>query len=313
MSTITNVLSSVEFGSPVHIKNLSMFPLLLSGEPPAGYLTLDEALAQGWAKVTEVSDSGSVPTLRVSNAGAKPVLIMDGEELVGAKQNRIVNLTILVAAKSTIEIPVSCVEAGRWGGRNRHFATAPRAHYAAARAQKLACVNRSMSLDGSHRADQGAIWHDIEMKSERLCAMSETSAMDSMYEAAGASLAEFEEGLQPLERQAGAMFAINGVIVGLDLFDSPATWRKLMPKLVHSYGLDALDRTTRRGFDKDEEGHPLEAQPDPAKFLRAVRRAKATEFPAIGLGTDLRIDGRALAGGALAVDDGVVHLVAFAM
>jgi hypothetical protein len=73
MSTISHVLSSVEFGNPVHVKNLSMFPLLLVGEPPAGYLTLDEALAQDWAKVTEVSDSGSVPTLaaRVRRAHAR--------------------------------------------------------------------------------------------------------------------------------------------------------------------------------------------------------------------------------------------------
>jgi hypothetical protein len=45
MSTILHVLSSVEFGPPVHVKNLSMFPLLLGGERPVGYLTLDEALA----------------------------------------------------------------------------------------------------------------------------------------------------------------------------------------------------------------------------------------------------------------------------
>ena len=85
-----------------------------------------------------------------------------------------------------------------------------------------------------------------------------------------------------------------------------------MPKLVHSYGLDALDRMPGRAFD-EEEDEPAEAQPDPAKFVRAVARAKATEFPAVGLGTDLRIDGKRLAGGALAVDDSVVHLVAFAM
>jgi hypothetical protein len=211
MRTISRFLSSVELGNPVHVKNLSMFPLLAGGDQAPGYLTLDEALAHGWTKVTEVSEGGSVPTLRVTNAGAKPVLIMDGEELVGAKQNRIVNLTILVAAQSTVEIPVSCVEAGRWGGRSRQFAAAPRAHYAAARAQKLAHVNRCMHLDGSRHADQGAIWQDIAAKSARFNAVSETSAMDSMYEAAGASLAEFEDALQPVERQAGAMFAINGV------------------------------------------------------------------------------------------------------
>lgn len=304
MSTISRFLSTVEFGTPVHVKNLSMFPVLAGADAPAGYLTLDEALAHGWAKVTEVSEGGSVPTLRVTNGGAKPVLIVDGEELVGAKQNRIVNLTILVAEQSAIDIPVSCVEAGRWGGRSRQFAAAPRAHYAAARAQKLAHVSRSMREQGERCADQGAIWNDIAEKSRRLGARSETGAMDAMFETAGATLDEFEEQLRPVERQAGALFAINGVIVGLDLFDTPATWRKLMPKLVHSYGLDAIDRLPQRR---------REAKPDPALFVHAVAKAKASEFPAIGVGKDLRLEGAGIAGGALAVGDGIVHLVAFAM
>ena len=52
------------------------------------------------------------------NRGPKPTLIIDGEELVGAKQNRVVNLTILVAAESELIIPVSCVEAGRWRAKS---------------------------------------------------------------------------------------------------------------------------------------------------------------------------------------------------
>jgi hypothetical protein len=41
----------------------------------------------------------------------------DGEQLVGAKQNRILNMTVLVAAETEVTIPVSCVERGRWGYR----------------------------------------------------------------------------------------------------------------------------------------------------------------------------------------------------
>jgi hypothetical protein len=91
-----------------------MFPLLNGGGHTRSYQTLREALAAGTLRVTEVSEGGSVPRLSAVNDGDKAVLILDGEELVGAKQNRIANLTILVPAKRTIPIPVSCVEAGRW-------------------------------------------------------------------------------------------------------------------------------------------------------------------------------------------------------
>jgi len=73
----------------------------------------------GWARITEVSDEGQVPELKIVAKGDKAVLLVDGEELVGAKQNRVLNLTILVPAPSTTTIPVSCVESGRWAPRSR--------------------------------------------------------------------------------------------------------------------------------------------------------------------------------------------------
>jgi hypothetical protein len=45
-----------------------------------------------------VSEGGSVPHLLFINDAMRPVLLLDGEELVGAKQNRVLNLTVLAAA-----------------------------------------------------------------------------------------------------------------------------------------------------------------------------------------------------------------------
>jgi len=42
--------------------------------------------------------------------GDLPLLLLDGEQLVGAKQNWIMNMTVLVAAHTAVTIPVSCVE-----------------------------------------------------------------------------------------------------------------------------------------------------------------------------------------------------------
>ena len=301
MHPIAAALDTFDIGMPVVAGNLAMFPLLLPGEDAPGFLMLDEALTAGQAFVTEVSEAGSVPELLLKNLAPSPVLVLDGEELVGAKQNRIVNLTILVAAKQTLHVPVSCVEAGRWAARSREFSAAGRAHFASGRAQKLEAVSLAMSECGSREADQGEVWDAIEEKSQRMGAASPTRAAAAMYERSREALEEFVERLEPLPRQAGAIFAINGTVAGMDVFDSAATWRKSMRTLVRSYGLDALDR--------GDEAAVTTAQP--ARFLEALKRAAIERFPAIGLGEDLRITGRSVAGGGLMVDGRLVHLVAF--
>lgn len=93
---------------------LAVLPIM--ADLPAGpdYLTLGEALAAGTLTITEISEGGSVPELAVINEGNLPVLFLDGEELAGAKQNRVVNTTILLKEHSKTVIPVSCVEQGRW-------------------------------------------------------------------------------------------------------------------------------------------------------------------------------------------------------
>ena len=302
MDLIAAALDQFDVGAPVTAGNLAMFPLLLPGDDEPGYTMLDEALGAGLASVTEVSEAGSVPELLLKNLAPSPVLILDGEELIGAKQNRIVNLTILVAAKQTLKVPVSCVEAGRWSSRSREFEAAGRTHFASGRAQKLEAVSCAMRERGSREADQGQVWDAIEEKAQRLGAESPTQAAAAMYERSRTKLEELVARLEPLPRQAGAVFAINGEVAGLDVFGSAAMWRKSMRKLVLSYGLDALDRADE---PKAAEGA------SPGRFLAALKRTSAERFPAIGLGEDLRLTGRSVAGGGLVVDGKLVHLVAF--
>ena len=249
-----------------------------------------------------MSESGRVPELTIVNDGPVPVLLLDGEELVGAKQNRIVNLTILVPPHTRLPLPVSCVEAGRWVHRSRAFAAAGRTHYASGRAKKVEQVSHCLAMSGERSADQAAIWDDIDEKAARMSAHSPTRAAAALYEQSRERLDEFQETLEALPRQVGAVFAVNGAIAGLELFDSPATWRKSMRKIVESYGLDALDRP---------EDRPLRPRRDPARFLAAVAGADVDAFPAIGLGQDLRLKSPHIAGAALAVDEHVVHALAF--
>jgi hypothetical protein len=170
MKSVAKELQSITVGSPTHFGGLTIIPLFRNGSAPAepDYTLLKEAIGRGTVRVTELSAGGSVPELRFENLGEEPVLLLDGEELVGAKQNRALNLTILAPSKEVIVIPVSCVEAGRWHAESDTFRPAERVMYARARAAKGAQVSLSMATSDSRRSDQSAIWDEIASKSERL-------------------------------------------------------------------------------------------------------------------------------------------------
>ncbi|HEV3485958.1 MAG TPA: DUF6569 family protein, partial [Vicinamibacterales bacterium] len=297
-------------------ENLTMLPLLAGCASAVGgsapdYIVLDDALASGAAVITEASEQGSVPELRFVNRGAQPTLIVDGEELVGAKQNRVVNLSILVAAQSELTIPVSCVEAGRWRARTRDFQSSPRTQYASGRAKRMAQVSASIRSEQSYRSDQSAVWADIAAKSARMHAGSPTSAMEALYVDHSTSIEKFVDACRAVERQVGALFAVNGALVGMDLFDRDITLRKMLPKLVRSVAVDALDGGS---FGSQAETPEALAVPFPhqvARFLAAVASVPQTTTKGIGLGDDVRMNGSGITGAALVVDGTVIHLSAF--
>ena len=172
MECVQKSLKRIEIGACVADGSLTMWPLLGGEVGAAGYLMLEEATAAGLASVAEVSDEGRVPELKLTNGGDRPVLVLEGEELLGGKQNRTTNLTILAPPRTTIIIPVSCVEAGRWRATSPTAKVSQTVHMACGRAAKVASVSRSLRHEGHARADQGRVWQDIGMVAHQLRAPS---------------------------------------------------------------------------------------------------------------------------------------------
>jgi hypothetical protein len=308
MSKLKEVTPRVRVGRAVSRKNLTVFPIFAE-EPvaPADYLPIGKAIRTGVGKVTEVSEAGSVPKLAIENLGAIPVLIIDGEELLGARQNRIANLTILAPGKQTIPIPVSCVERGRWGYQSdssagREFTESPDVMFHQARAQKMKDVSHSLFVYGARMSDQGAVWNAIGNISSRLRSNSPTHAIRDVYEDHKNHIDEYLKDIEPAKGQIGAIFAINGCAAGLEIFDSPDTLATYLPKIMRSYALDALaNQTAVAGADEAEA----------TRLLDSILELETQSFPAVGLGEDLRIESAEITGGALAYDGRVVHLAAF--
>ena len=302
---ILDFVEQLKVGRKQSHKNLALYPLLSTYSIGWEYLLLDEALTENMIEVVEVSEGGSVPELKVVNKSVRLVLILDGEELVGAKQNRIVNTTILVDRNTTLVIPVSCVEHGRWSYDSPRFQSQNRMMSSNLRARKSEQVNYSVRFTGEFRSDQGAIWDGIAEKADRMQAPSPSGAMAAIYDKERPSLDEYVKKFHLIDSQVGAIFMINGQIAGMDAFGKPDTFSKVFKKLLESYTLDAID-----GYDPDKEHKALKNEV--TKFKKANLSASAESHPAVGMGTDFRIESKKVTGFALALNDQILHLSIFA-
>jgi hypothetical protein len=303
MISVLDAIEKCQFGDTSKFNNLSMIPVLTLDPQGTDYILLDDALAMGLAEVSEVSGEGSVPELLFKNKGKSPVLLVDGEELLGAKQNRVLNLTIMAPAQSDIRIPVSCVESGRWSRKSEHFSSSPRTMYSRGRAKKMDYVSQSLRSSGERYSDQRKVWDDISEKSSRMEAKSETGAMEEIFKKHQVRIEDFIREISLQKNQIGAIFGIDGEIAGMDCFEEPGVFEKIFPKLLRSYALDAIDSSW-----------PAEREIDKAfayTFVNSISRATFESYPAVGMGEDYRFRNQEVSGAALVVNESPVHVCAF--
>jgi len=303
MQAISDTINQLHLGKSTTFEGLTVFPLFGDTAFEADYLTLDEALEQEQARVIEVDEDGDVPNLLFENLGDSKVLLLDGDELIGAKQNRVINLTILVPAHTKIEIPVSCVEAGSWSYRSSEFSSAKRAMFSRARASKAEQVTVRMKRSGERYSDQSEVWEDVAECASYLNVDSPTSSMADMYEQHEKQLGTYREAFKAEDNQVGAVFAVNGHVQGVEYFDSPRPFKLQLDKLVGSYAVEAVLR--KKGISKET------TEAVAGGFLAQVAAAKGEAYTGLGEGEDVRLSADELSGGALVAEERVVHLAAF--
>jgi hypothetical protein len=296
-NTFENLLSQVEVLEPVSANGFQVFGLRRPGVGRLSYLTLDEALQNDLVDVTEIDEGGSVPTLKVSNKADRLLFLMSGEQLQGAKQNRVLNISIMVASNSDLPIPVSCVEAGRWRYQSRKFASSGTASHSYLRAMMVTHVTQSYRTAGSPTSQQDAVWREVARKLGKMGSRSSSSALNQVYEDYESRLNSIVD-LKVPAGSSGAVFAFDGRVAGMDLFDQSVTFEKLWPKLVRSYAIDS--------FETSEQPSNLTRDAVVA-WLNTVWSAKCEKFRSPGIGDDVRFEGENLVGSSLLVDDEPIH------
>jgi hypothetical protein len=287
-----------QLGEPVRARGIAVAPLFPRAAPIARYITLDEALSLG-LRVTEVDAAGAVPELRVVNPTDRRVLLYDGEELVGAKQNRILNVSVLIEAGASLAIPVSCVEQGRWHDEGAMFLAADHASHPELRRRK---AERLAGAPLARGAAQGEVWDEVAGKASRLGVRSRTGAHRDTYAERRVDLAALAARFPLQSGQCGAVLALAGAPVCLDLVSRPEAFARLYPKLLAGYLLDAIEHLDA----------PDASETAIAGFVGATLAASVRPGPAVGLGEDLRLAGATVLGSGLALDGELIQLSAYA-
>lgn len=319
--------------TPITSGGVTLLPFTTTYQGGKRYVLLDQAIARGRLTITEVSDGGSVPYLKAVNKGPWPVLIFDGEELVGAKQNRIANTTILIGVGESI-LPVSCVEQGRWTLRSRTFAAGAYASHPGLRhtnqlrvGESLKEAGRGQRVEGlsqverarRYRADQGVVWHEVRSRSHQAGVWSTTDAMADAYEARAADLESTSQaflgrlgagavgggGGVPVEGMVAAAVFIGSRFVCFDAVWPAKRFAQLYPKLLRGYAFEALDPSDA------EMAPPTDPEAEMLRIFADLAEAHPDVLPGVDLGRDIRVEAKAAFGAGLAWEDSLVQLSLF--
>lgn len=297
---IRGSLKGIKIGKAIFYHNLTIFPLISKNGDKPPYILLKDAISKNNAEVREVSESGSIPELLVENRSVMPILIPEGEILIGAKQDRTVNITILIQEKAERVIPVSCVEQGRWNWTSSKFRTA---HYAtpSLRGRKIASSQDQRRATGRAFSDQSGVWDEVARSIGAAGAVSETLTISDAFKKAKKRTEKYRKELVLPKEAAGVLVTIGEEIIGMDLFDSPKTLRKMWPRLSESYFFEAAFREKEKKTLKSTATGFVKMLPELIQLAE-----KSSEY-----GSELELSDDDYAGSGLWYKDRLCHLSAF--
>jgi hypothetical protein len=320
---ILNFISNIRLGEIKQYKNISIIPVFFKESTGPKYITLDEAISTGTLKIKEVSSGGSVPELIAENTGQNLILLLDGEEVIGAKQNRVLNATILLDSHSNNVIPVSCVEAHRWSSVSAEFRSSDNVLNYDIRRAKNSSVNASLKNSKMYMSNQGEIWEKIDKMSDELKVNSGTSAMRDVYISFDEDLGSFINNFPAQASQNGIFVFIDGRVAGFDVISQSDAYKVIHTKLIKSYCLDALRKEMARKEEnadlknknqdvkKEKIEFPIASLERAKYFLEEIKLCNESSFKSAGLGYDYRYEGQFIVGSALLSGDDVIHMAFF--
>ena len=272
------------------------------------------------AKEVEGGSNNRVNEVYVTNRSDHSLYLMPGEIIVGGDQDRMIaSETIIKPSKDPTAVQVFCVEQGRWGSQqtsaqvyqvvaeNQNFSNQsttqqnrnntsepnpPENPTSDASAKKgkfhssVGIVTRSVWLAGQVNNNQSKVWDKVSQKNRENFSQSATQTFKNNYVKSDSQnrlqpmIDHFQKKIAETENVVGVVVAVNGVPHSMDAFESTPLFKKLWPKLLKSYALEAV--SINRPSEKEGPCSVADAN----KFVRELMLAKSEKVTK-GSGTNV--------------------------
>ncbi len=288
----------MQLAEPFFLRNLVVFPLVGTGSNGT-YQTLQEALEHRQAQLLDTEDINEV-VLRYR--GSDPLVMMEGEEVLGARQNRVFVTTLVAEEPVETPVPVVCVEEGRWSGGTT-FRPSDTVAYPRLRAILSSSVFRNLTHTQTYKADQTAVWESIRSTLTRLQVQSRTQSLHDSFEQLREFLDDYLEDAAFPEDTQGLVSLAGGQILGMDLFASSTLFQKFQQWILRGYTLEAMMLMDRSTPYPEPEGVQ--------QFLEAVQTLPYRRFPGVIHGEEHRALAQGIVARAAVHRQRLVHLSAF--
>jgi hypothetical protein len=266
------------------------------------YISSEFAIKNDFITVKEINEQGSVNNLNVVNTSPHFVFFMDGDVLVGAKQNRVLNTSVLLEPESKTNITVSCIEQGRWHNKSANFSKPDFIVPAMLRKQKNMNVNKNLKSGNSYYANQGDVWNSVSSYETRYGYSSNTSDLSELITE---KMADFDSFIKHFncDNDANGLAMFSGdKVVSVEIFNRKNILGEYFTKLLRSTAMEIyyLNRKESK-MQKDDAVDILEME------LKKLDTAKYNDFPGLGAGTERRYDSEEFSCHSLNYNDRQIH------
>lgn len=295
--TIDNILNQINILETEKYQNMTVIGLNIP-DKQLDLMSLEIGLDMGLVEITELNEQGSVGEVKVTNNAVTPLLLLDGEEILGSKQNRIINTTIIIPAKSEKIIPVSCVEANRWDYNTRKFHYSNNMATSRVRRDKLNSINQSLRKTNRYISDQNKVWENISQTEMELGVNSTTSALHDTYIQRDNTIQEYKKAFKIQQQQNGLIVYINGELAGFEIIYNSTRYKQYHDKLLKSYIIDAIS--------KQQEDY-VEEYVKKEDLINKIRKSKRETYESIGLGTDYRFEDEDIMGSMMLLENDIIN------